>query len=226
MTGAIVTAITACIAVSVVRFEPSQFADIDRRSIAVANFDSVESLSKQLTTNCKTELHRVRSIWRWITYHIDYDIESFRSGYRVPVAPESTIARRKTVCTGYSRLFERLCAIAGIRTARIRGFIKGWGYLPESQDKRFRLNHEWNAVYIAGKWYIVDCCWGAGYIDKNAGFVKQYTEHFFCVAPELMIRTHFPEDPKWQMLERPVSFDEYLSQPRLYPDEVRGFEVQ
>ncbi|XP_063781412.1 kyphoscoliosis peptidase-like [Pseudophryne corroboree] len=68
----------------------------------------------------------------------------------------------------------------------------------------------WNAVEMAGEWLLLDACWGAGTVDlQKAIFLPSYDDFFFLTAPEEFIETHWPDDPSWQLLERPVSFKDF-----------------
>lgn len=73
------------------------------------------------------------------------------------------------------------------------------------------LNHAWNAVKIGGKWGLVDSAWGAGHVNDEGRFVPRFTDHYFLTPPDEFICDHFPDDPRWQLLERPISPAEYLS---------------
>ena len=47
-------------------------------------------------------------------------------------------------------------------------------------------------------WYHVDLTWGSGHIE-GIEFIKEFNEFFFCINPELLIQTHFPENEKFQL---------------------------
>ena len=75
-------------------------------------------------------------------------------------------------------------------------------------------NHEYNAVKLNNQWYPIDLTWGAGHL-KDKKFVKSYNEFYFMTNPELLIKTHFPEDDKWQLTKRKYTFEEFLKWPHI-----------
>lgn len=76
-------------------------------------------------------------------------------------------------------------------------------------------------MYIYGTWCLVDCHWAArriiGKQTTHEEFHYQLDEYFFLPDPHQLIYTHFPEDTKWQLLERQVTLDEFESMPHMKP---------
>ncbi|TRZ67518.1 MAG: hypothetical protein D4Q77_02930 [Methanothrix sp.] len=171
--------------------------------------ESVESLAAYLMIPAQDDDEKVRAIYRWITANIDYDTECYFSGcYKTRSGSKTVLNDKKAVCSGYSQLFESLCDAAGLESVRIDGHGKGYGYAPFSDTGR-TSDHAWNAVKIDGRWRLVDTTWGAGHIDEVASFVRQFDDYYFLTPPEEFIYTHLPDDPRWQLLERPLSKEEY-----------------
>lgn len=102
------------------------FDAIDRR-VKTIQSSSVDSLSKKLTAPYKSELEKVRSIFRWITENIAYDIEGYNSPkpiyeglFRPDISNidsirqkdyndrivDKVLKERKAICDGYARLFK------------------------------------------------------------------------------------------------------------------------
>ncbi|XP_062825690.1 kyphoscoliosis peptidase-like isoform X1 [Anolis carolinensis] len=81
------------------------------------------------------------------------------------------------VCSGYARLFEKMCSIAGIRCKTITGTFE---------------RHTWNAVYIDGKWHLLDCTFGSGFVDDGK-FTFRYDELYFLTHPDLFEQDHTPD---------------------------------
>ena len=87
----------------------------------------------------------------------------------------------------------------------------------------------YNAVFVDGAWRFVDQHWGSSYVtidaDKDweliadggagktsggeAGTYQHCDDDWFLTDPEIMICTHFPDDPAWQLLARPITSDEF-----------------
>ena len=63
---------------------------------------------------------------------------------------------------------------------KISGYAKGYGYSPEHPvTTNHQTNHAWNAVYLKGNWFLLDCTWGAGRLDKNKTYQAKFTEFYF-----------------------------------------------
>jgi tetratricopeptide (TPR) repeat protein len=76
------------------------------------------------------------------------------------------------------------------------------GYVRDEQGRALDFpNHAWNSVLIDGKWYLLDVTWASLSLpDKGTLDLKQeQLNHFFLVDPRIMILTHLPEDPIWQL---------------------------
>lgn len=51
----------------------------------------------------------------------------------------------------------------------ITGFSRGAENSNNDAFHRTKSNHMWNAVELAGQWYLLDACWGAGTVDIEKG---------------------------------------------------------
>ena len=187
-----------------------RFAVIDRYAGAVpASYTGeVATLVEYLVRPARDDAGRARAIFTWIAHNIQYDV-SFLN--RQPDA-EETLASRRGVCGGYAALFEAMVEMAGLEAEIIRGHSKGRGYAA-GRGMGSMEDHAWNAVRIGGAWELVDCTWGAGYIDEDGAFVRSFTEHYFLTSPDEFLFDHFPDDPSWQLLSTPITAEEYLSRP-------------
>lgn len=109
----------------------------------------------------------------------------------------------------------------------IKGHSKSVGYEPGMKIQPGKFTNTWNAVLIEGEWRFVQCNWGARHLvmskDKKleANISKpsrdkikyQYDEHYFLPDPEEFILEFFPHKSEWQLLEQPISLDEFESLP-------------
>ena len=169
---------------------------------------SLDDLAAYLVKPAKSDRVKARLIYRWITDRVAYDADSFLNKTRGDNTPEGVLTSRKCVCEGYSRLFDALAKRAGLEEVRVTGVAKGAG----TPDDQGPVGHAWNAVKLDGQWRLVDSTWGAGSLN-GAKFRKGYDDYYLFVAPERLIFTHFPEDSKWQLLDPPVSRDEFDAWP-------------
>ena len=86
----------------------------------------------------------------------------------------------------------------GILCIKIPGIVHGNREMSNlSTDKP---NHKWNAVFLAGRWRLVDCTWGAGYVREQTGcFYQEIRHHYIFTYPRDFIRDHFPLRSEWQL---------------------------
>lgn len=55
--------------------------------------------------------------------------------------------------------------IAGVQCMTVPGYSKGFGY-QMGQSFSGEFDHAWNAVYLEGRWHLLDSTWGSGLVDK------------------------------------------------------------
>lgn len=182
----------------------------DERALNAPNSvtGSTATLAEWLTGHCRTEKEKARAIFRWITANISYDADVFFSGRPEHGSANDALRSRKGVCEGYASLFTEICRNAGLTVEEVSGFAKGYGYTPGA-GPTLKPNHSWNAVRIDGRWQLIDCTWGAGYIGDDRRFHRQFNPHYFLTPPETFIYDHFPEDARWQLIDPPRSRDAY-----------------
>lgn len=199
----------------------NKYSQIDNHAINTPRSvtHSIDSHASYLTAPAKNDSEKVRSIFRWITHNISYDVDAFLSQTVKRMSADDVLKHRSSVCQGYAVLFEQLAKSAGLEVETITGFAKGYSYIPgEDYDES---NHSWNAVKIDGVWRLLDCTWGAGYIGDNGEYVRRFEEHYFLTEPQEFIFTHFPENPKWQLVQNPISKSNFLSLAYLKPSFFR-----
>jgi hypothetical protein len=195
---------------------PSPYPALEERVLATPKEAerSIDSLAAYLTATAKDDREKAWAIFRWTAQNIHYDVKGFFSGDYGELSPDAVLSRRSAVCDGYSSLFESLAKAAGLEAVHILGFAKGVGFaagmaVPE------RNNHAWNAVFIDGRWVLVDCTWAAGSLNEEGQYEQVFEPYYFDPRPDELIRTHFPVDPRWQLLPRPVTRAEFESGPLL-----------
>lgn len=125
-------------------------------------------------------------------------------------------------------MLDFLCSYAGLYCEVIQGYSKGAGYRPGMRIEGNKFRNSWTAVNIAGSWCFINCNWGARhvkgpqYTEDNAGgvgadgkmqFYYKCDEFYFVTDPEDHIYQHYPDDPKWQLLECPITLTEFITLP-------------
>ena len=129
--------------------------------------------------------------------NIDYDVKGLRSGKNIDCSKEGVFKSGKTVCSGYSNLYCDIALYLDLNVVCIPCYAKGSGYIPGEKITASSTNHEYNAINLDGKWYPIDATWGSGY-SMCGVYVREFNEFYFLADPELLIKTHFPSDEKWQ----------------------------
>ncbi|MBU2489779.1 MAG: hypothetical protein KKA60_10355, partial [Proteobacteria bacterium] len=118
-------------------------------------------------------------------------------------------------CQAYSTLFDALCSLAGIRSATISGYARGFGYDPAAPENPLLANHAWNAVFLDGGWRLVDVTWDAGCLDSAGVFSRRYSTAFLFPEPGKFLYTHLPTEPGWQLLDPPATPEQFAGRPYL-----------
>ena len=112
--------------------------------------------------------------------------------------PESVYDLGKTSCQGYTNLFKDLTEFLNLEVKCVKCHAKGYGY---NVSSILDSNHQYNVIKLNNKWYHIDFTWGAGDIDNNK-FHKCYKDFYFLPEPEILIKTHFPENNEWQLTQK------------------------
>jgi transglutaminase-like putative cysteine protease len=193
--------------------EAPPYSAIDKHALAASDDDeaSLATLAKYLGGPCKTDAEKARAVYRWITDRIAYDLEGLRDRKNLQLLPADVLRSRKAVCAGYSALYADLAKRLGLEAVVILGHLKGYGYVA-GQPLDQRTSHAWNAVKIDSRWRLVDATAGAGGINDGK-FVKQFNGGYFFSPPDQFVFLHFPDDQKWQLLEKPWTKEQFLARP-------------
>jgi transglutaminase/protease-like cytokinesis protein 3 len=176
----------------------------------------VRTLAGYLTEGLPSDEEKVRAIYRWMTEHIQYDLNGLRTSDYGDLTPDGVLRSRSAVCEGYSGLFESLVKAAGFEVEVVTGFAKGLGF-SAGDAVPAGFNHAWNAVKVKGEWKLLDCTWGAGALNERGEYVKGFEPFYFFTPPEQFIYSHLPSDPKWQLLPEPFSRIAFEELPQVKP---------
>ena len=172
-------------------------------------------LVEYLVEGAEDPFHRVKRIHDWIADNIAYNTEAYFSGKLAGTAGiEAVLQSGSSVCEGYSTLFGAMTEIAGVRSEKISGYGRGFAYDPRRVEDPTDSNHAWNAVEIEGRWYLLDSTWDAGHVSGRS-FEKAYSTRFLFLPPEQFVHTHFPTDPRWQLLDPPLTSEQFRELPYL-----------
>jgi hypothetical protein len=182
---------------------------------AVANMPasvetSIESVAKYIAQREKDPFLRVKALHDYAADRIAYDAPSYVAHQYPPQDAQTVFARRNAVCAGYAELLKALGEAIGEEIIVVTGDSRS-----QSSDLSGQ-SHAWNAAKIEGNWYLIDATWDSGYV-KGSEFTKQFRLDYLFPPPEALVISHFPTDPVWQLLSKPVSLGDFLRQPMLRP---------
>lgn len=187
------------------------------------NVDKPEDLSRFISRDFASEEEKVRAIYTWLIKNISYDPEEYKKfdysfkNYRERNEKdeklrnkiiERTLQTGKAVCEGYAMTFEKLCELQGIQNYLVRGDTKS--NFPDI-GRPFKKSHMWNIIYIDGRPYLFDATWGAG--KYNGKFIKEPTYFYYKTAPEVFIRSHYPDIFGDAFVNYMMSREEFANRP-------------
>lgn len=211
--------------------DDTDYTAVDERARNAPEFDDLGDLTHYLIKPYQgNEKFKVRVIYAWIVYHIQYDwtkfvnIEAYEEKKRFFLPISNIYKTRLGVCEDIASLFTKMAMKANLRSERIVGSA-GYDLTP---DRAAHSLHAWNVVKINGEWFLLDATWD---LPKGSTFKTPYTnlreykkiiqeriknpekinpgnykidDDWFLIPPEEMIKTHFPDSRKWQLLKHTV----------------------
>jgi len=150
----------------------------------------------------------VRSFFLWISHNIEYDSEVALALKDSPKVMSITqiLKKRKAICTGYARLFYELCQRSNIPCQMVDGYTKNF---TSSQVEMRQADHTWNTVKLNNQWQLLDVTWAAGIHQNPTGFPGKNLDHYYLIRASKMLENHLPADPMWQLLDCPISLQEF-----------------
>ena len=197
------------------------YQEIDDRSKSIKYTNDYKAVAKELASPYDTQEHMARAIFTWIVYNIEYDHrqlnnvqpgERFKVEFkskeehekfmqnRIPTKIETALKRRKGVCQDFAWLYQAMLAEVGIECE----FVSGYGRTDPNELGRIPKipSHAWNAAKIDGEWALFDLTWSTSIseIEEDGFFMFSATE---------FLKTHFPSEEKWQLLEEPINIEEW-----------------
>jgi Transglutaminase-like superfamily len=189
-----------------------RFTALEKHALSAKSADEKDfaTLAAFLVSKAKGDKEKAWCIYRWVTDRLAYNVEAFLEKKPGDNSVETVLKTRLCVCEGYSRIFLKLCQETGLEAIKVTGVARSGS--KDTKGKPAFESHAWNAVKLDGKWELIDSTFGSGSVDKKA-FVKNFEPMFFMVPPEQMRFTHFPEDAKWQLLEKTITREDFDKQP-------------
>ena len=227
------------------------YSKADSIAMAVKYEGDIFHLTKQLTNPFRDEVLKARAIFRWITDNIAYDYRYFnRTAYKgkEPKTFECSsddsldcairknvwemayvnhaLDSKKAVCEGYSRLFKKMCEIAGIESEVVPGYIRTEDYEIGTPGE---LVHAWNMVRLNGNFYLLDATWASGGCSKKENgklreFHKHFDDYYWLTPADEFARDHYPEDGKWVLVAN-FTKEKFSANPYYAPEVMHSIKL-
>ncbi len=164
----------------------------------------ISTVAQYIAQHEEDPFSRVKALHDFVANRVAYDLST--SGVDQDAA--NVFERRTAVCEGYARLLVALGREAGEEILYIPGVSRDMG------GDIAGGGHAWNAARIDGKWYLIDPTWNAGFYE-NGNFRKEYRTDYLFTPPEIFAVDHLPDNPKWQLLEDPITRGEFVRRPMM-----------
>jgi transglutaminase/protease-like cytokinesis protein 3 len=199
--------------------QPFTTLDHHAQTIPLDGSDNLHALVKKLTAPARSELEKTRVLFVWTATNIQYDdsqMKPYQYGFAQKSVDTLAVATRimrqkRGVCTDYSLLLYQLLRTAGLPARIVSGYAKGH---PDQAGTPIRsINHQWNAVFLDGRWQHLDATWAS----TNNG-TRPLNMYYFLTPPNQFIANHFPTNPADQQVEKPLTKTEFDTLPRVYDD--------
>lgn len=161
-------------------------------------------IAQFINSNFSSQKDKARAIFVWITNNIRYDIDNMFAVNFYQNSDEivsEVLKSKKGVCMHFAELFSDIANKAGISSFVIPGYTKQNGFVDY-------IPHSWCIAKIDSVWCIFDPTWGSGYV-QNAKFIRKMNDFYFMSNPQQLIKSHIPFDPMWELLNYPVTNQEF-----------------
>ncbi|KAK3607073.1 hypothetical protein CHS0354_027935 [Potamilus streckersoni] len=217
-------------------FNIEDYKDVDERAKTIPDSvaDSFDKLIEHLTRDLKDDLQKLRAIFIWLGHQ---NIEGGKYKDQATDTPIGCMKAIKEKKGTYATFFAVLCRAAKMPCTIIKGFAKSVSYEVGMTEQECKdLNNTWNAVYVKNGWRMIHPLWAYraitghshGYFTKvedkgkavrekerasSGKLVTHFNEYYFLTNPEELIYNCYPNEEKWQLLETPWTFKQFVEVP-------------
>jgi hypothetical protein len=165
----------------------------------------IDQLASYIERNFTGKKEKLAAIYTWVSTNLTYDVVASNSlnyyADKKEIIAEA-LKKKKGICIHYSMLFDTIARKVGFESYVVYGRSKQF-------EKIDNKAHAWCAFKIDSTWWLCDPTWGAGSITYSNQFVSKFNGQYFAQTPQDFIKEHFPFDPIWQLLSRPVTFNQF-----------------
>jgi len=183
---------------------------------------------------------RLRACFIWVTENINYDMDGYKREDPRSSMLEYGVKNKKAICGGYANLMKFFCDAFNLESEIVSGYARTGKKDVSIGQSNLKANHAWNAVKVNGNWRLIDATWATGSVDEtkedDPKYYKDFKEEYYFTPPDRLIFNHFPEQYKYQFLNKAVPKDKFKKWPlfttqfisdsivQIYPDTalIRG----
>jgi hypothetical protein len=170
---------------------------------------SLAAVAVYIASREPDRFRRVKALHDWVVTRLEYDQASTVPSQRKAQDAESVFRNRVAVCEGYARTLVALGQLTGDHIVYVTGDVR------EQSGAAAPVGHAWNAVEVDGAWYLIDATWDDP-VDERGRSTHYRTQYLF-IPPDVAVWSHFPDDPRWQLLPVPLTRGAFLRQPFTRP---------
>jgi hypothetical protein len=193
-----------------------EYRVVDERVLALSirNTATLQDIATLVDSQFNGPEEKLRAFFIWMSSSFEYDISQMRGtpGFETKEKKiQKFLSARKGVCEHFALTFHELCRLSEIKSYVIVGYTRQFGRIDS-------IPHAWCAMRLNDQWRFVDPTWGSGYV-KDSVFIRSRNENYFLRSPEVMLRSHMPFDPLWQLVETPIDHEDFKEE-KFSPDQV------
>jgi hypothetical protein len=184
----------------------NEYSDIDRIALNIpsSQTNTTAEIAAYIKQNFDTDKKKVRAAYAWVTANIRYNKDSPHLAILNEDREQKITAalkRRKGVCENFATIFSDICVKSGLKSYVVEGYTRQGGFTDKSP-------HAWSTVCVDNKWHLYDPTWDAGYAS-NGVFMNHVRNEYFEPSPLNFAESHMPFDPMFQLLEYPITYNEF-----------------
>lgn len=156
-----------------------------------ATLKEISEISAQVCSGIDSDYDKARALSEWVSLNIYYDSDAYNSSVTTKTLSLSeTLEEHRSVCGGYANLYAALCQSQGIECYIVQGSVVQNNFSFE-EDVEVAPSHEWNAVFIDGRFIWVDSLWNTDNYYRNGKYVESLQGlKYFDITTEALSQNH------------------------------------
>lgn len=174
------------------------------------NLTNLENFFVEISSDLN-EIEKAFFIYNWIASNISLDLQKQKDDENFL---ENIIKNGKSSNYNFAKLYQYLGEKINLKIKCIEGYSKNLDKI-ENIPKEFTVNHLYNIIDFSGKLYLIDSCFGSGYLN-NTQYIREYNNFYFCIEPSKMILFNYPKDENYLLLEKKINYETFFNTTKFY----------